>query len=110
MPYEPLPDPEAARAPVPLTAVLERLAARMGATQPRVATSLYSIWPNVVGQLVGSNSRPVRVKDGVLTVDVPDAAWRTQLQFLADDVIKRLTETLGADAPIALDVRVARKW
>lgn len=110
MPYEPLPDPEASRAPVPLQAILGQLATRLGAAQPHVAVNLYSIWPSVVGPLVGANSRPVRVTNGVLTVDVPNASWRTQLQFLGEDVTVRLKESLGDDAPTSIEVRVARKW
>ena len=59
-----------------------------------------------MGPNVGANSRPVRLKNGTLTVAVADPAWATQLRFLEATLVTRLQAELGADAVSTIEVRV----
>ena len=69
-------------------------------------TELFSRWPQLVGPTVGENSRPVRVRDGVLVVAVADPAWATQLRFLEATLVDRVRGELGPDAVSSIEVRV----
>ena len=105
MPWEPLPgrrDPEPAR----VADSLNRLVRHLGGSSTDVNTSLVQRWPDLVGPNVGANSRPVRLKNGTLTVAVADPAWATQLRFLEATLVTRLQDELGADAVSTIEVRV----
>jgi predicted nucleic acid-binding Zn ribbon protein len=105
MPWEPLPgsrDPEPAR----VSDSLNRLVRHLGGSSTDVNTSLVQRWPDLVGPNVGANSRPVRLKNGTLTVAVADPAWATQLRFLEATLVARLQAELGADAVSTIEVRV----
>ncbi|MGC2697812.1 MAG: DUF721 domain-containing protein [Candidatus Angelobacter sp.] len=52
-------------------------------------------WPLVCGKEVASRSQAVRFADGRLTVEVPDAAWRNQLQSFASRYVSGYEGLLG---------------
>ncbi|HEY6533934.1 MAG TPA: DUF721 domain-containing protein [Acidimicrobiales bacterium] len=105
MPWEPLPggrDDEPAR----VGSSLDRVVRHLGAPSADVTASLVGRWSDLVGANVGANSRPLRLRDGVLTVAVADPAWATQLRFLEVTLIERLKAELGQDAVRTIEVRV----
>ncbi len=105
MPWEPLPGAREA-GPSRVADSLDRLVRHLGGPSADVTTSLVRRWPELVGPNVGANSRPVRLRDGTLTVAVADPAWATQLRFLEATLLERLQAELGADAVSAIEVRV----
>jgi predicted nucleic acid-binding Zn ribbon protein len=56
---------------------------------------------------VADHVRPVRLDQRVLTVEVDEAAWATQVKFLSADIIRRLHEVAGVDVD-RIEVRVGR--
>ena len=53
-------------------------------------------WPLACGSAVAEKTRALRYADGELVIQVPDAAWRTQLLSLAAEYLRQLGEiTLG---------------
>jgi predicted nucleic acid-binding Zn ribbon protein len=105
MPWEPLPgarDGEPSR----VGASLDRLVRHLGAPSADVTASLVGRWPDLVGANVGANSRPLRLRDGTLTVAVADPAWATQLRFLEATLLQRLQAQLGAESVSTIEVRV----
>ena len=105
MPWEPLPKTRDAD-PAPVGDSLDRLVRHLGGPSADVTTSLVRGWSDLVGPNVGANSRPVRLRDGVLTVAVADPAWATQLRFLEATLVERLQGQLGAAAVDSIVVRV----
>jgi len=105
MPWEPLPGSRDAD-PAPVGTSLDRVVRHLGAPSADVTTSLVRRWPDLVGSNVGANSRPLRLRDGVLSVAVADPAWATQLRFLESTLVERLQSELGADAVRTIEVRV----
>ena len=55
------------------------------------------VWNDVVGSSLAKNARPIRVKNGILEVAVPSAVWRTQLNFMATDIVNRINIHVGAE-------------
>ena len=49
-------------------------------------------WNEVVGPGVGRRARPVKLRQGVLTVRVATSSWAQQLSMLRDDLRRRLSE------------------
>jgi predicted nucleic acid-binding Zn ribbon protein len=105
MPWEPLPGGREGE-PSRVGSSLDRVVRHLGAPSADVTASLVGRWPDLVGSNVGANSRPLRLRDGVLTVAVADPAWATQLRFLEATLLERLRVELGTGAVSTIEVRV----
>jgi predicted nucleic acid-binding Zn ribbon protein len=68
---------------------------------------VFGRWADAVGENVADHVRPVRLDQRVLTVEVDEAAWATQVTFLSATIIRRLHEVAGVDIE-RVDVRVGR--
>ena len=71
------------------------------------ANDIFTAWPRIVGEQVAANATPVRLEKRVLTVEVTDNAWATQLKFLERQVLHTLREHAG-DVVDSITVRVRR--
>lgn len=105
MPWEPLPDAPSAD-PVPMHESLDRIVRHLGGPSVDGTTRIFNRWPELVGEAVAAQSRPVAMKGTTLVVAVSDPAWATQLRFLEHDLVQRLRAELGQDAIVAIEVRV----
>ncbi len=52
-------------------------------------------WPLACGSRIAARARALRFADGILTVGVPDAAWRGQLVGLAAQYVAALNKLIG---------------
>lgn len=52
-------------------------------------------WPEIVGGKIASVTSAERLKDGRLWVKVRHSTWRSELQFLKTDLIRKINETFG---------------
>lgn len=52
-------------------------------------------WEFAAGKAVAEKTRALRFADGVLTVEVPDATWRGQLQSMAPHFLSMLNQYSG---------------
>jgi predicted nucleic acid-binding Zn ribbon protein len=85
---------------------LDALTKRLGLAPPDSLSKVFAGWDGLVGVLLASHIRPVGLRDGVLTVEVTEPAWATQLKFLGDDLIRRVNEQVGVGTVSELAVRV----
>lgn len=69
----------ASREPTPLASLLPDVLGRL-ARDGNGAAALGALWPRVQGTIIGAQSRPVALIDGVLQVDVRGPTWRATLQ------------------------------
>jgi predicted nucleic acid-binding Zn ribbon protein len=105
MPWEPLPQSRD-KDPAPMVASLDRLVRRLGGPSADVTTGVFGRWPELVGENVAANSRPVAMRGSTLVVAVADPAWATQLRFLEGNLVERLQAELGPDTIDSIEVRV----
>ena len=64
---------------------------------------LLAAWPAAVGEGIARNAWPARIgRDGTLHVAVTSSAWAFELGAHAAEILGRLREALGDDAPTAL--------
>ena len=74
--------------------------------RPRVAVAaVFGRWADIVGQQVAAHTKPEAFEDGELIVTADSPAWATQLRLLAPQVLKRLSQELGAGTVRHLKVR-----
>ena len=60
-------------------------------------------WPDAVGAAIAANAWPARLApDGTLHVATDSSAWAFELAQLAPQILERLSETLGSQAPSAI--------
>jgi predicted nucleic acid-binding Zn ribbon protein len=69
---------------------LQRVSRELGIADPDVFADVTRQWPRIVGDAVAAHARLRHLRDGVLTVDVDDGAWASQLRYLEVDVVRRL--------------------
>jgi hypothetical protein len=69
--------------------------ATRGGPGDRDAEVLAVIWPEVVGDEVAANARPVQLKQGRLVVSASSSAWAQTLQLMGDAVAARINERMG---------------
>jgi len=87
------------RDPTPLSALLPRLLGRLVQESSVGTAALGALWPRVQGTVIGAQSRPVELVDGVLRVDVRGATWRATLQA-QEGVLRERWNAAVATAPV----------
>ncbi len=56
------------------------------------------IWDDVVGPQIAARTRPVRIREDVLEVNVDQPTWMQQLQLMKPKILTRLNAELGKAA------------
>ena len=88
----------ASREPTALAALLPGLLGRL-VRDGRGGAALGALWPRVQGTVIGAQSRPIELVDGILRVDVRGATWRATLQA-QESVLRDRWNTAVASAPV----------
>jgi predicted nucleic acid-binding Zn ribbon protein len=105
----PGPDP---RDPQPFGAVLAKLVKNRGWQRPAAEATVFGQWDRVVGAQVAEHCRPVKLEDGVLTVEAVSTAWATQLRLLAGRLLKQIAAEVGHNVVTKLHIHgpAAPSW
>lgn len=86
---------------------VERELGRGGSRDAIPLGALTAAWPTAVGDAIARNAWPLRIaRDGTLHVATASATWANELAFLADEILGRLRERIGPDAPVKLKCAV----
>ncbi|HEX2070838.1 MAG TPA: DciA family protein [Thermoleophilaceae bacterium] len=84
------------RSPRPLAVALEQLGHE--ARPPTLLARVQAAWAEVVGPAIAAEAQPVRERDGIVTVACRSAAWASELELLAPELLERLAAALGDTA------------
>jgi predicted nucleic acid-binding Zn ribbon protein len=95
------------RDPVPITTALDSMMSSLRGTDRVQIGGVFGRWDDAVGPNVAAHVRPIRLDQRVLTVEVEEAVWATQVTFLATTIITRLFEVARVEVD-RVEVRVAR--
>ena len=91
--------------PVPITTSIDSIMSSLRGTDRVQIGGVFGRWVDAVGENVADHVRPVRLDQQVLTVEVDEAAWATQVKFLSATIIRRLHEVAGVEVE-RVEVRV----
>jgi predicted nucleic acid-binding Zn ribbon protein len=80
--------------PRPLAHAIERLVDEVAPAT--LLADVARVWPQAVGPAIAAAATPVSERDGVVSVACGSAVWAQELDLLAEQVIGRLDELLGA--------------
>src|SRR6056297_3631367 len=94
--------------PVPISRSLDSIMKSLRGTDRIAIGGVFGRWDDAVGPAVADHVRPVRLDNGVLTVEADEPAWATQVKFLTGTIITRLADVAGVQIE-RIDVRVARR-
>ena len=75
--------------------LVEQLLKGLGLDQRVQQYRALVIWEDVVGPQIAARTRPVRIRDGVLEVNVDQPTWMQQLQLMKPKILARLNAELG---------------
>jgi len=92
--------------PVPITRSLDSIMKSLRGTDRIQIGGVFGRWDDAVGPTVAAHVRPVRLDQGVLTVEADEPAWATQVKFLSATITSRLAEVAGVEID-HIEVRVA---
>ena len=53
-----------------------------------------NIWNSTVGIKVSKNTKPISIKNGIMIIKTTNSAWRQELQFQKQEIIKKLNQKL----------------
>jgi predicted nucleic acid-binding Zn ribbon protein len=85
---------------------VEKVLGDLGLDGASASFRIAKLWPEAVGPEIAKHCRPVIVRRGVLEAEVDSSVWCQQLQLQRPQLLAKLRETLGADAPEDLRFRV----
>ncbi len=92
--------------PRKIATALEQVLGDLGLDGATAAFRIAELWPEAVGAEVAKHCRPVIVRGGVLEAEVDSSVWCQQLQLQRPQLLAKLRQTLGEDAPSDLRFRV----
>jgi predicted nucleic acid-binding Zn ribbon protein len=92
--------------PRKIGSAVEKVLVDLGLDGASSAFRIAKLWPDAVGPEIAAHCRPVIVRRGVLEAEVDSSVWCQQLQMQRPQLLEKLRETLGADAPTDLRFRV----
>lgn len=104
MPWEPLGGDGVG--PVEVSAGLDRVLRSLGAPGSDALGTLFENWPELVGDQMAAHVRPLRLSDTTLVLGVDEPGWATQVRWMAEDLLRRLADGLGAGVVTKLEVRM----
>lgn len=79
----------------PLNEIINKLIKNLNIEDQILENQAIFYWSTVVGLHVAKNTKPERVKDGILFVKVKNDVWRNELLFYKKDFIEKLNKKLG---------------
>jgi predicted nucleic acid-binding Zn ribbon protein len=92
------------RAPRPAAPAF-RAALERAAPKTRLA-AVQAAWAAAVGEGVAAAAEPVDDRDGTVVVSCADSVWAQELDLMQEQLLERLREALGDQAPSSLRFRV----
>ena len=81
--------------PVSLGDIVDGLMSRQVLSRGMPVARLASLWPQIVGDRLASETAPAALDDGVLTVEVSNGPWGAQAGFLQEEIKRKADEALG---------------
>ncbi|MDH3998759.1 MAG: DUF721 domain-containing protein [Desulfuromonadales bacterium] len=74
--------------------VVKQLLKSLGLNEQLKQYQAIIIWEEVVGPQIAARTKPVRIRDGVMEINVDQPAWMQQLQLMKPKILTRLNDAL----------------
>ncbi len=95
--------------PVHLRSVLEQLFKDFGTPDITVVTSIIDQWEEIVGSDLAAKISAVAISGSELIVRVEDPAWASQISWLENQLLDKITRLIGEEKITSIRVRTTSK-
>ena len=95
--------------PKPLGSGVERVMKHLDAPTAGVVTSIFANWADIVGEVIAEHARPQRITNGVLVLEVDDPAWASEMEWLGEEIVRRVSLAVETEEISAVKVQLSRK-
>lgn len=75
--------------------LVERLLKGFGLDERLQQYRALIIWEEVVGPQIAARTRPIRIREGILEINVDQPTWMQQLQLMKPKILAQLNAELG---------------
>jgi predicted nucleic acid-binding Zn ribbon protein len=73
-----------------LKKVVQRVLREYNFTEDIDAYRVFSLWEDIVGEKMADHTKPVRINERILYVEVDDPLWLTQLKYMKVDILNKI--------------------
>jgi predicted nucleic acid-binding Zn ribbon protein len=94
------------RRPAPRQAADAIRAARDQAAPRTALAAVQAAWASAVGEQLAAAATPVSERSGTLTIECADTVWAQELDMMQGQLLERLHDQLGENAPSGLRFRL----
>ena len=95
--------------PVHLRSVLEQLLKDFGTPDITTVTSIINEWEEIVGSDLATKISAVAISGSELIVRVDDPAWVSQISWLENQLLDKITRLIGEEKITSIRVRTTSK-
>ena len=95
--------------PVHLRSVLEQLLKDFGTPDITTVTSIINEWEEIVGSDLATKISAVAISGSELIVRVDDPAWASQISWLENQLLDKITRLIGEEKITSIRVRTTSK-
>lgn len=85
-------------APQAIGTVLDTLLRHLGIEKKVEQYEIFELWNTLVGEQIARVTQVEKIENGVLTVRVSAAPWRTELMFRKEEILEKIHNVMHADA------------
>lgn len=93
----------------PISNAVESLLKGLGMTDPDASSRLVREWAAISGEPWDTRSRPVRLRNGELVLEVATAAELSLLRYRTGELLAQLDQHLGEGLVEVIRLKAARK-
>lgn len=94
--------------PQPVGGGVERVLKHLNAPKADVVESVFSDWERLVGEVIAEHTTPVRIEKGVLYLEVDNPAWASEMEWMSEELLRRITAKANTVEITAIRVQLAR--
>lgn len=80
----------------------------LAAPKTDVVESVFSDWSSLAGEVIGAHTRPQKISNGVLHLEVDDPAWASEMQWMSEELLRRISTMLETSEITEIVVHLAR--
>ncbi len=77
-----------------VSSLLKQLLGQPGLGEQITRHQAWLIWDQLVGEQIASHARPLKLRKGVLEVQVDHPVWMQQLQMLKPQILQKITDKI----------------
>ncbi len=88
---------------------LDRLLGSLNAPTVDVLDAVFGRWEEIIGPDLAKHTRPASIDGEKLVVVADDPAWASELRWLENELLQRVSAVSGSDRLTGVIVRVQRR-